>query len=161
MQGFMLPVLFVAVFLVSLALSRALTRGAVRQPRHYGITDRRILVLEGANLRAFEPADIGSFDIDRHPDGSVDLYWGMRTDPRLDSRQNQEPQAGASMKPLMQRRADRVGLVGLPALEPAQTLLRNLLQRHHGAVDAAAATSVPMPVGASGGGDAGRRDRLA
>lgn len=146
-QGFMLPVLFGIVFSSSLVLSRALTKGAVRQPRHYGITDRRVLVLEGASMRAFEPADIDSFNIERHPDGSVDLYWGMRTSPRLDSRQNQDAQAGASMKFSMHRRADRIGLIGLPALEPAQTLLRELLQRHQSAVEATAASSVPTPAG--------------
>ncbi|MFP5467024.1 MAG: hypothetical protein ACLGG8_05780 [Gammaproteobacteria bacterium] len=144
-QGFMLPLLFVAVFLVSLAGSRVLTRATAGQPGHYGITDRRVLVLEASGLRAFEPADIGSFEVERHPDGSVDLYWGMRTGPRLDSRHNQEAQAGASMKFLMQRRADRVGLIGLPALEPAHTLLRDLLQKHHGLAEATAVAPVPGP----------------
>lgn len=137
-----LPVLFVAVFFFSLSVSMAIARRARSRPRLYGITDRRVLVHADGALQSYGPGELAELEVDRQPDGSVDLYWGWKEPVGLD-RSNRDPDGGARMKFHVRRRTERIGFVGLASEEPARTLIRDFLQRHYdSAVPAGAAASM-------------------
>jgi hypothetical protein len=138
-----LPLLLVAVFFLSVLVSKALARRAGSRPRLYGVTDRRVLVHADGALQSYGPGELAELELDRQPDGSVDLYWGWKEPVGLD-RRGRDFDGGARMKFHVRRRTERIGFVGLASEEPARTLIRDFLQRHYdAAVPAAPAASMP------------------
>lgn len=144
LPGLALPVIFVAVFLLSFAISTAVARRAGSRPRVYGITDQRVLVHADGTLQSYGPGELAALEVDRQPDGSVDLYWG-RNEPSGQDRRNPEPEGGARVRLHVGRRTDRIGFVGLASEEPARTLIRQFLQRHYDvhASDASVGAAAP------------------
>lgn len=142
-EALVLGAIFAAAFLVPFGTLSYIGWHVGRRPRAYGITDRRLLVFDGANVRAFGPDQVSTFDVDRHPDGSVDLFWGRRSGKA--GERSREPEGGVKIRLKVQTRALRVGFIGLRAAEPAQTLLREWLTRHQRAVASAAAADSRMP----------------
>jgi len=141
--GLALPVLFVAVFFLSFLVSKAFARRAGSRPRLYGITDRRVLVHADGALQSYGPGELAALEVDRQPDGSVDLYWGWK-EPVGRDRRARDPDGGVRMRFQVRRRTERIGFVGLASEEPARTLIRDFLQRHYdAAVPAAPAASMP------------------
>jgi len=144
LPGLALPVLFIAVFLLSLFASRAFTRRAGSQPRAYGISDRRVLVHVDGTLQSFGPGEISTLEVDRQPDGSVDLFWGWKDPTYLDRGRYGEPEGANPMKFHVRSRTERIGFVGLASEEPARTLISQLVQRHYDAAASAAEPSEAM-----------------
>ena len=144
-----LPVLFIAVFLLSLLASRAFTRRAGNQPRAYGISDRRVLVHVDGALQSFGPGELATLEVDRQPDGSVDLFWGWKEPTYLERGRYGEPEGANPMKFHVRSRTERIGFVGLASEEPARTLIHRLVQRNHDAAATAVELAVPMPPPAS------------
>jgi hypothetical protein len=70
---------FAAAFLAAFGALSFIGWHAGRRLRAYGITDRRLLVFYGGIVHTFGPDEVSRFDFDRHPDGSVDLFWGRMT----------------------------------------------------------------------------------
>ena len=145
LPGLALPVLFIAVFVLSLLLSKGVMRRAGSGPRVYGITDRRVLVLVDGSLQVPAPGELAVLQADRQPDGSVDLFWGWKEPPDLD-RRNSGPDGGVRMKFHVRRRTERVGFIGLASEEPARAMIRDLVLRHY---DAAASAAAMIPVAAT------------
>ncbi|MEB2320833.1 MAG: hypothetical protein OZ935_19530 [Pseudomonadota bacterium] len=141
LPGLALPVLFIAVFLLSLYASKAFARRAGSRPRAYGITDRRVLVHAEGALQSYGPDDLAALRIDRRPDGTVDLYWGWTEPAGLDRRYG-DSEGRNPTKFHVRRRTERIGFVGLESEEPARTLIGQIVQRHH---DAAAIAAAPAP----------------
>ena len=143
-----LPVLFIAVFLLSWLASRALAWRAGSRPRAYGISDRRVLMHVDGTLQSFGPAELATLEVDRQPDGSVDLFWGWKKPVNLDRRPG-DSEGANPMKFHVRRRAERIGFIGLDSEEPARTLIRRLVQRYHDAAATAAERAEVMPPVAS------------
>ena len=147
LPGLALPLLFIAVFILSLLVSKAVAARAGSRPRVYGITDRRVLLLADGALQVPAPGALAALQADRQPDGSIDLFWGWKEPPDLD-RRNRAPDDGARMKFHVRRRTERIGFIGLASEEPARTLIRDLVQRHYdAAAPAAPAASTPPDAG--------------
>jgi hypothetical protein len=143
LPGLALPALFIAVFILSLLVSKAVAGRAGSRLRVYGITDRRVLVLADGALQVPAPGELATLQADRQPDGSVDLFWGWKEPHNLD-RRNRAPDDGSRMKFHVRRRTERIGFIGLASEEPARTLIRDFVQRHYdAAVPAAPAASMP------------------
>ena len=134
-EALVLGAILAAAFLAPFSALSFIGWHVGRRPRAYGITDRRPLVFDGATVHAFGPDEVSTFDFDRHPDGSVDLFWGRRTRKARENRR--QPKGGGKTRLRVRTRAHRVGFVGLRAAEPAQTLLRDWLKRHQRAVASA------------------------
>jgi len=147
--GLALPVLFIVVFLLSLLASRAFTRRAGNQPRAYGISDRRVLVHVDGALQSFGPGELATLEVDRQPDGSVDLFWGWKEPTYLDRGRYGEPEGANPMKFHVRSRTERIGFVGLASEKPARTLIHRLVQRNHDATATAAQPPVSTPPPAS------------
>lgn len=144
LPGLALPVLFIAVFVLSLLLSKGVMRRAGSGPRVYGITDRRVLVLVDGSLQVPAPGELAVLQTDRQPDGSVDLFWGWKEPPDLD-RRNSGPDGGVRMKFHVRRRTERVGFIGLASEEPARAMIRDLVLRHYDAAAPAAPAASTAP----------------
>lgn len=114
--------------------------------RTYAITDRRVLVHDRQGLKFFGPADVAGLQVQQQSDGTWDVYWGQREAPRAPLHARQRRDGDATVRGFLRvpRRAHRIGLLGLPSAEPAQTLVRALRKRH---LDRAA---VGEPEGMSG-----------
>lgn len=149
-EALVLGVIFAAAFLAPFSTLSYIGWHVGRRPRAYGITDRRLLVFDGASVHGFAPDEVSTFDFDQHPDGSVDLFWGRRA--RKPRERRREPEGGGKTRLEVRTRAHRVGFVGLRAAEPAQTLLRDWLKRHQRAVASASPANEKPGLAAFGSG---------
>ena len=121
----------VAAVVVWLAFRHFGNRAGAGQ-RAYAITDRRVLVHDGEELKSFGPADVAGLEVQQQSDGSWDVFWGQRDAPRVPLHMRQRREGDAAVRGFLRvpRRAHRVGLLGLPSAEPAQSLVRALRTRH-------------------------------
>jgi hypothetical protein len=96
----------------------------------YGLTDRRLLILQDGKLRAFHPGDVTYLDAEPCSDGTVDLVWGDDSPAPRDRRLHRSSSSSEGGRVRMQfsikqRRLKR-GFLGLSSAEPAQSLIREL-----------------------------------
>jgi hypothetical protein len=122
------------VFLIAaIATATFLKRSArLSAGRCYAITDRRLLIVDGDETRAFAPTDVTWLDVRKHTDGTADLVWGEEK-PSLGSTTNPDQHGWkASARFTFPYRRLSIGFLGLPASEPAESLIRTWLDRHHG-----------------------------
>jgi len=123
----------------------------------YAVTNRRVLILDGGELRTFGPDEITHLKVVPHSDGTVDLFWGDDT-PAPRQRHRASDTGGARAQFRINQRHFRRGFLGLLQAEPAQTLIRELRDvRQRDA--AAAALGIPLADGdaaAHAGAAAGR-----
>jgi len=124
--GLLLP--FALVFLLVWTALRLFGRQSGRRPRAYGITDKRLIIVDADEILEFEPGDISQIITDRHEDGTVDLHWGDR-ELRSGERQRHHD-GGAKSRLQIRSRSNRLGFIGLSKLEPAHSLLQDWLRRH-------------------------------
>jgi len=142
LPGPALPVLFLAVFAVALFAVRFFIRRAGNRPRIYGITDRRVVVLEDGALQSFGSDHLAALEVEAHKDGSHDLFWGRKVLPARAPYRDWLPEGGLRIWILSRQRHERIGFVGLTSPEPAEGLLRDWLRRRY---DAAAKAAMPAP----------------
>jgi hypothetical protein len=130
--GFGVPLAFLAAAAMAWLAFRRAGRQAGARLRAYAITDRRVLVHDGEQLQSFGPADLASLQAQQQPDGTWDAYWGQRERPGAPASLRRRQDGESTFRGVLSvpRRAHRIGLLGLPAAEPAQSLLRALRKRY-------------------------------
>jgi len=127
------PLVFVAALTVSTVPALIRIRRSGRQV--YAITDRRLVVVDGAAHRSFGPGEIVRLDVEPNPDGTVDLFWGEEEQPR----RSRPHRTGLTLRLRPKSRTDRIGFLGLASAEPVASQLRAWLGGHHDRVAAAVA----------------------